>query len=71
MYWLSFSKKWSSRHGVFFSANRLYCNGGWTPIIKVTQRYSSWLGYFRKTPSRVLSDSLDDTCTIPTNHGTD
>lgn len=39
MFWLNY-KKWSSSHGNYFTAERIYLNGWkWSPFIWIKKRY--------------------------------
>jgi hypothetical protein len=71
MYWFSFAE-WSNAAGIFFVSERLYTlRGSWTPVVKVSKRYPSWFGYFRKSTLAVQPDRLNDAGAVPADRITD
>lgn len=47
MIWINLDS-WNSSHGHFFTRERVYRNGKWTPFCRVRKRYNSWFGYWKK-----------------------
>src|SRR5690625_1222240 len=45
MLWVSFSRS-DYMAGMFFTAERIYVKGKWTPFVRLQKRYKSWFGFW-------------------------